>query len=100
MSRFRLSHRAEADISNIRGYIAQDNATVADRFVGELFDIFHLLGRDPKIGQQRTDLRPNLRSFSHGNYVVFYQLASGCPEIIAVIHGARDIEGLFDRGEI
>ncbi len=75
------------------------NAAAADRFVGQLFDVFHLLGRDPKIGQQRADLRPNLRSFSHGNYVVFYQLVSERAEIVAVIHGARDIEGLFHRGE-
>jgi toxin ParE1/3/4 len=99
MSRFRLSPRAEADIAEIRRYIAQENAPAADRFVGQLFDVFHLLGRDPKIGQQRPDLRPNLRSFSHGNYVVFYQLVSERAEIVAVIHGARDIEGLFHRGE-
>jgi toxin ParE1/3/4 len=95
MSRFRLSPLAEADIAEIRRYIAQDSTAAADRFIGQLFDIFHLLGRDPKIGQQR----PNLRSFSHGNYVVFYQLVSERAEIVAIIHGARDIEGLFLRGE-
>ena len=71
MNRFRLSRRAETDIAEIRHYIAQDNATAADAFVGELFDLFQLLGRNPEIGQQRQDLRPNLRSISHGNYAVF-----------------------------
>jgi toxin ParE1/3/4 len=99
MSRFRLSPLGEADIAEIRRYIAQDSTAAADRFIGQLFDIFHLLGRDPKIGQQRPNLRPNLRSFSHGNYVVFYQLVSERAEIVAIIHGARDIEGLFLRGE-
>jgi len=100
MSRFRLSPRAETDIAEIRQYIAHDNLSAADRFVGQLFDIFHLLGRDTKIGQQRSDLRPNLRCISRGNYVVFYHLLSEHVEIVAVIHGARDIEGLIHRGEI
>jgi plasmid stabilization system protein ParE len=78
MSRFRRSPLAEADIAEIRRYIAQENATAADRFVGQLFDIFHLLGRDRKIDQQRA----NLRSFSHGNYVVFYQLVGKRAEIV------------------
>jgi toxin ParE1/3/4 len=100
MSRFRLSRRAEADIVEARRYIASDNPAAADQFVGDLFDLFHTLGRDPKIGQQRTDLRPNLRSFSLGNYVVFYQLIGELTEIVAIVHGARDIEGLFHRGDI
>jgi plasmid stabilization system protein ParE len=67
MNRFRLSKRGETDIAEVRRYIAQDNAPAADRFVGELFDLFQLLDRNPEIGQLRTDLRLNLRSISHGN---------------------------------
>ena len=43
------------------------------------------------MGQQRDDLRPNLRSFTHGNYVAFfYPMAEGI-EVAAVVHGARDV---------
>jgi toxin ParE1/3/4 len=95
MSRFRLSPRAEADLGEIHRYIARDNPTAADRFVGELFDLFHLLARSPEIGQARPELRPNLRSMSHGNYVVFFYPTSDGAEIAAVVHGARDIDALF-----
>lgn len=98
MSRFRLSRRAETDIAEIRHYIAQDNAAAADKFVGELFDLFQLLGRNPEIGQQRHDLRANLRSISHGNYAVFFYPANDGAEIVAVVHGARDIDVLFREG--
>jgi toxin ParE1/3/4 len=98
MHRFRLSPRAETDIAAIHNYIALDNATAADRFVGELFDLFHALGRNPEIGQLRPELRPNLRSFSHGNYVVFYYSADDSSEIVGVVHGARDIETMFREG--
>jgi toxin ParE1/3/4 len=98
INRFRLSRRAETDIAEIRDYIALDTATAADKFVGELFDLFQLLGWNPEIGQQRHDLRPNLRSISHGSYAVFYYPASNGAEIAAVVHGARDIDTLFREG--
>src|SRR5262249_10672475 len=96
--RFRLSWRAETDIAEIRRYIAQDNAVAADRFVGELFDLFRLLGRNPEIGQERPDLRPNLRSISHGNYVVFFFASEHGAEVVGIVHGARDIDALFLEG--
>ncbi len=95
MNRFRLSQRAETDIAQIRYYIASDNVSAADKFVGDLFDLFQLLGKNSEIGQQRHDLRSNLRSISHGNYVVFYYPSDQGAEIVAVVHGARDIDAIF-----
>lgn len=95
MSRFRLSTRAKTDLAEIRRYIAQDNASAADRFVGEFFNLFQLLAGNPEIGQQRDELRPNLRSISHGSYVVFFYPKNDGVEIVAVVHGARDVEALF-----
>jgi toxin ParE1/3/4 len=95
MTRFRLTKRAEADVAEIRRYIAKDNESAANRFVGELFDLFQSLGRNPEIGQIRPELRPDLRSFSHGNYVVLYYSESDRAEIVGVVHGARDIEAIL-----
>jgi toxin ParE1/3/4 len=99
MNRFRLAPRAETDVGEIYAYIAQDSAAAADKFVGELFDLFELLGRNPEIGQRRSDLRGELRSISHGNYVVFYYAIQEGADIVAVIHGARDIGRLFRGGD-
>jgi len=95
MNRFRLSSRAEIDLREIHRYIARDNPSAAGRLVDELFDLFHLLGRSPEIGQARPELRPNLRSISHGNYVVFFYSMNDGAKIAAVVHGARDIDALF-----
>jgi toxin ParE1/3/4 len=54
-----------------------------------------LLSRNSEIGQQRPDLKPDLRSISHGNYVVLFYPAKGGAEIVGVVHGARDIDNLF-----
>lgn len=95
MSGLRLTSRAENDVAEIYSYISRDNVSAAERLVSYLFDLFQSLGRNPEIGQKRPDLRPNLRSMTHGNCVVFYYAAKSAAEIVAVIHGARDIEQLF-----
>jgi toxin ParE1/3/4 len=40
-----------------------------------------------------------LRSFPVGNYVIFYREVSEGIEIIRVLHGARDIEGIISSSE-
>jgi toxin ParE1/3/4 len=99
MRRFRLSTRAQADLADVHHYIAADNVSAADKFIEGLFSLFHLLAESPGIGQERSDLRPNLRTISHGKYVVlFYAMRDGV-EIVGVVHGARDIEALFRTDE-
>lgn len=97
MARFLLSHRARSDLSEIRRFIADDNPSAADRLVDEFFDLFQVLARNPEIGQLRADLRPDLRSISHGNYVVFYYPMTDGAEIVVVVHGACDAESIFHR---
>jgi toxin ParE1/3/4 len=50
------------------------------------------------MGRIRSDLLPNLRSFPVGNYVIFYFPADDGIEVIRILHGARDIQQLFDVG--
>lgn len=95
VGRFLLSRRAKKDLAEIRHYIAQDNLSAADRLVDEFFDLFHLLARNPQIGELRAELRPNLRSISHGNYVVFFYPMREGAEIAGVVHGARDMDSIF-----
>jgi len=44
----------------------------------------------------RDELAPGLRSLPVGNYVVFYRGREGGIEVIRVLHGARDIDALFN----
>lgn len=99
MRRFRLSDQAETDLRQIWEYIAKDNADAADRQLDQLYGRFATLGSHPLIGQSRDDLRPGLRAFPSGSYVILYLPADDRAEIVGVIHGARDLAGLFRRGE-
>jgi plasmid stabilization system protein ParE len=44
-------------------------------------------------------LKQGLRAFSADRYVILYYVFDRGIEIAAVVHGARDLEGLFRRGE-
>jgi len=82
MSKLRLSDHAKADLSDIWLYIAQDNSVAADTFIASLLEKMGLLARSPRLGRQRDELRPGLRSFPVGNYVIFYRRADRGIEVV------------------
>jgi toxin ParE1/3/4 len=45
------------------------------------------------MGRLRDDLRPGLRSFAVGEYVIVYTIEDENVEILFVFHGRQDIEG-------
>ena len=98
MRRYRVSHRARKDLDDIWLYIARDSIESANRFVDLLTDKFPLLADSPRIGRQREDLMPDLRSFPVKNYLIFYRpLGKTGVSIVRVVHGARDLKSLFPK---
>lgn len=87
---------AETDILEIWDYIADDSLTAADRWVDHLDEQFRVLATQPMMGRAREELAPGVRSFLFGRYVVFYvPLANGI-DVVRVLHGARDIDAVFN----
>jgi len=91
--------RTVLDLAEIWSYIAEDSVTNADRFAARIDKAFRLLARRPKIGRARPELYPDLRSFVVGKYVVFYLPLTNGIDVIRVLHGARDIEIVFQDEE-
>ena len=94
----RIAPEAEAELDDIWYYIAKesDSIEIADRMVDSITDRFFLLARFPHIGRRRDeDLRPGLRSFVVGEYVIIYRVEDGEILILHVIRGSRDLEALF-----
>ena len=57
---------------------------------------FGVLARQPYIGRRRDqDLRPGVRSFVVGDYVIPYRVDGDNVLILRVLRGSRDIEALF-----
>ena len=94
----RLTRRplAETDILEIWDYIADDSLAAADRWVDRLDVQFRLLAAQPMMGRARDELAPGVRSFPFGRYVVFYVPLDGGIDVVRVLHGARDIDAVFN----
>ena len=94
----RIAPEAEAELDDIWFYIAKESGSIeiADRVVDSVTDRFVLLTRFPRMGRRRDeDLRPGLRSFVVGEYVIIYRLEDEEVLILHVIRGSSDLKALF-----
>ena len=97
MSRsYRLTPEARANVDEIGTFIAEDNVDAGVRVLEALERAFELLAARPEIGHTREDLttRP-LKFWAVYSYLVVYDPLSTPLTILAVLHGARDIERLL-----
>lgn len=94
----RLAPEAEGDLDEIWLYTAKESGSVeiADRLIDSITERFFLLARYPHVGRARdSDLRPGLRTFPIGRYIILYRIAEdGAVLIMHVFPAARDIEPL------
>jgi toxin ParE1/3/4 len=94
----RVAPQAESDLDEIWYFLAiqSSNIEVADRVIDSITARFVLLARQPYIGRRRDeDLRPGVRSFVVGDYVIAYRVDGDNVRILRVLRGSRDIEALF-----
>ena len=92
--------RADTDLDDIWCYVAAASSSfdIADRLVDSITDRFFLLASQPYIGRARDeDLRPGLRSFSIGEYVIIYRVQDGDIVILRVLRASRDLSSLFSH---
>lgn len=94
----RVALQAEAELDAIWYYVAKESGSieVADRLIDSITQRFLLLSRHPRLGRRRDEeLRPGLRSFPVGEYVILYRIEAEDVLILHVIRGSRNIEGLL-----
>jgi toxin ParE1/3/4 len=94
----RVAPQAETELDDIWYYIAKESGSIeiADRLIDSITERFYLLARHPHIGRHRdADLRPGLRSFPAGEYVIIYRVEDADVMILHVFRGSRDIEALL-----
>jgi toxin ParE1/3/4 len=97
---FCLLPEAEAELEDIWLYIAResDSIEIANRLIDTIIDRFWVLAKNPQIGRPRdSDLKPGLRSFPVGEYVIIYRIEDYDAIILHVMRGSRDIHGLLNQ---
>lgn len=86
---------AEGDLVEIWLFVAGDNVKNADALIDLIVDKADVLSNSPEVGRSREEVAAGVRSFPVGRYVIFYQIIDRGILILRVLHGARDVDGLF-----
>lgn len=89
------SHRARADILNLKAYIAKDWPYYARRFTERIIASVEKLGAFPKIGRPvpEAEGRGDVRELIYQGYRVIYLALPERVCIVTIIHGSRDLAG-------
>jgi toxin ParE1/3/4 len=98
MYQLRYLAQARDDLLQIKRYIARETGSnaIALRYTEKLRQQCRELAELPgTMGKARSDLMEGLRSIPHGNYVILFRYRGALVEIVSIIEGHRDIEGLF-----
>jgi len=97
MTRLEWTEPAVSDLENIQDYIARDSAEYADALVERLIVSVSVdrLASFPESGRlipEATD--PRIRELLVESYWVIYRLKKGSVQILAVVHGARNLPSM------
>jgi toxin ParE1/3/4 len=84
--------KSRIDIWNIVDRIAQDNLDAAINLLAEFDRAIDDLARFPGMGPARDEIKPGLRSYPVGSYLLLYRIVPGGIEVVRVFHGMRDID--------
>jgi plasmid stabilization system protein ParE len=103
MSAYSLTPLAKEDIFEIWSFIASDSPEIADRVEQAIYDVCALVADAPMRGHSRSDLtnRP-LRFWTltrYPNYTVVYRPETSPVQVVAVLHGRRNLRRILKRRE-
>ncbi|MEB3226540.1 MAG: type II toxin-antitoxin system RelE/ParE family toxin [Synechococcus sp.] len=94
---FRLTKPAVKDIEQIADYLAQTTGiNQAEVFLDELNQKLAKVAQFPKLGRQRDEIFPNVRSLTLRTYLILYLPTEGGIDILRVVSGYRDLTHLFE----
>ena len=97
MGLVRRTPTSRKDYRAVWDYVAQDNPDAADALLRKLDETLGMLSEHPNAGQRRPELRPRLRSFPVGNYLIFYRPMRRGVELVRILHGARNLRQVFKK---
>ena len=87
------SHRARADIRELKAYIAKDSPYYARRFVDRIIASVEKLAEFPKIGRgvPEAEGRDDVRELIYQGYRIIYLTQPDRVYLVTVMHGSQDL---------
>ncbi|MRR51492.1 MAG: type II toxin-antitoxin system RelE/ParE family toxin [Rhodocyclaceae bacterium] len=97
MAALRYTDSAENDLLEAWLFIAEDNPQAADQVVDTIDrEARHLLDH-PRMGRERPELAPGLRSWPTTTpYILFYLVDEAGVVVARILHHARDVGAIAD----
>jgi toxin ParE1/3/4 len=86
-----LSGKARSDLLAAYRYFAERNRDVAERFVSEVDLRFSQLSDFPRLGRERAEFGPDLRSTRVMTFLIIYAIRRAHVDIVRVIDGRMDV---------
>ena len=104
MSSYALTPLAKADVFGIWCRIAIDSPDIADRVEQAIYDACEFLAESPRRGHTRSDLTNRSVRFwtivRYSNYTVVYRAETKPLQIVAVLHGKRDLRRVLRKRSV
>ena len=93
-----LTVQAQQDLRDIwRGLAEFGELNRADDRIIVIQKKLRLLGQFPSSGRSREEILPGLRSFPVSGFMIFYRIGMTRIEIVRVVDGRRDLDGMFEE---
>lgn len=97
---YRFTPRALDDLDDIWTYIAADSVDAANRVESKIFEACESVAGHPMLGSKRAEITLLPVRFwvvtRYPNFIVIYRPETKPLQIIAVLHGKRDIKRLME----
>lgn len=97
---FQFTPQAAEDLDAIWWFIAEDNRDAAKRVEMEIIATCRRLAKHPRMGTKRQDITPLPVRFwtitKFPNYVIVYRPDSAPLQVVAVLHGKRDLKKVLE----
>jgi len=98
---YQLTPRALDDLSDIWEFIADNNESAANRVESAILLAFGSLARHPMLGSKRSEITPLPVRFwtvaRFPSFIVVYRPDTEPLQVVAVLHGNRDIKALLQN---
>jgi plasmid stabilization system protein ParE len=101
MSAYALTPLAKADLFEVWSFIAEDSVDAANRVEQAIYDACQFVAEGPLRGHTRTDLTGRTLRFwtleRYPNYTIVYRPETAPLEVVAVLHGKRNLERILKQ---
>jgi toxin ParE1/3/4 len=93
MTKYVLSPRAKADISEIWDYTVERwGIRQAEIYAIQLKSAIETLASHPYEGQTCDEIRTGYRKYPSGSHILFYRLTSAGIDVVRILHQRMDFE--------